>query len=997
MANQFTDTRIIECNRLHSEEALSKNNDNYSLWTNNLTDIITLDAGDRISVHGAMISERGAGQSDSIEIKGVNLGFEKTFNFVEVENKNASASINTGYAEISSNASSSIISIRDDTLNFALTYYQTANAHNYIQLPRRFWYKNGEKREDQWKSADSKGAGQTGYNIVIEYDKFCFKEEFHVLDQGNLETPVEGQRFYKHKNDNSRYTLMIRDNTYYAKSNASGNLGGFKDDSATTFPSSLGRSRDPENGVYNIYKELKSIVLPNGFNSPETIANSITRQLQKITEQKIYKDIRGTDGSIVPTSLTNTPLPIYRTIATETYKPFNVANIFRMINRGENEPLDYGVIESAFTEYMIQNASSGNASGFDYLSQYQIIGTLRPELYETGRKINYSYNSFHGENKPSGIFGTSINASWKSTTNLISLNQKYTKESVENLRDFIQAQEKYPEVWDFLKSDDNDYSGNDTIDNSRWIHMNRYSNASMTYNGSSATQIEEAMLGDSYYRFNDWNGSTEAIRKEAVGSLLLPISFDKEQKDIYYDYVENDGSDANNPMVIRGLYSYGCISSNAEGWIVLKTTDSNGAGSPLYTELLRMLGTNLTEVESGRKCGFDLHFTAPAMSYILPYAGYSPVAESYNASSTSAGTKTGDYVFDAIDYTADENYNGEMFVNKLYFGSDTPKLNWDGTNFSFSELHTPLNKGNFNNAGSVFSNSEPARDPDEAHIVYKINPVEQKNDWTPERKPYSNPETVVNASQTFYIDRLNKNLLPWEIYDSHTGIFIQDFNLTEIEWTNTLWDLLGFTYEQFNSPVNNRLIKTTNRNKNNLQILTTNAEINQGETKIYTQNGWGVPLYNNMMPMPVQYIMSNLAPPNRYPYYPPIAEQTQSNKIVAQRLPTRMIRGYYTIRSNIIEDAPFIGGKKNNTIMPIVSIVDKIHGDGDFYFQQESSLNFVVTKPLRLASLTCSIHDPDGSYAKTSEQNTILFKIQRDVNRTFISAQEFIDEQQQKK
>ena len=52
---------------------------------------------------------------------------------------------------------------------------------------------------------------------------------------------------------------------------------------------------------------------------------------------------------------------------------------------------------------------------------------------------------------------------------------------------------------------------------------------------------------------------------------------------------------------------------------------------------------------------------------------------------------------------------------------------------------------------------------------------------------------------------------------------------------------------------------------------------------------------------------------------------------------------------------------------------DKINGDGDFYFQQESSLVFTITKPLRLASLTCSIHDPDGSYARVSEQSTVLF------------------------
>ena len=36
-------------------------------------------------------------------------------------------------------ASESEIFIRDDTLNFVLQYFQTMNAHNYIQLPRNWW------------------------------------------------------------------------------------------------------------------------------------------------------------------------------------------------------------------------------------------------------------------------------------------------------------------------------------------------------------------------------------------------------------------------------------------------------------------------------------------------------------------------------------------------------------------------------------------------------------------------------------------------------------------------------------------------------------------------------------------------------------------------------------------------------------------------------------------------------------------------------------------
>ena len=36
MSNQYTDVRVIECGRLNSEQAMSGNDEDFSLWTNNL-------------------------------------------------------------------------------------------------------------------------------------------------------------------------------------------------------------------------------------------------------------------------------------------------------------------------------------------------------------------------------------------------------------------------------------------------------------------------------------------------------------------------------------------------------------------------------------------------------------------------------------------------------------------------------------------------------------------------------------------------------------------------------------------------------------------------------------------------------------------------------------------------------------------------------------------------------------------------------------------------
>ena len=962
--NQYTDIQVIECNRLHSEEAKSNNNENYALWTNNLQDIVHLNAGDKVSVQGAMISEKGAGQANSIEIKGINLGIRKTFNFTEIQYGNASDEIATGYDQITCNASSQDIDIRDDTLSFNQSYYQTATGHNYIHLPRKWWYKEGDTSAEQWRNGDSEDAGLSRHFVNFESDNFSFKRMYYVIDLTTGQ-PQPDQRLMKPRNDNKRYTLMMRDKSYFSLQ-ATNNLPPFNEG-----------QRDPENAIYRTYKELKQLTLPKGFNSPEFISTEITRQFQKINEEKIWKYGYTTAQPPRPALEYDTSVPFYRTIATESYKPFNVAHLFREINGS-----GYGEIQKTFEEYYLENASSTNASGWDYLSQYHLVGCDKPDLYETGRLINEVFAAF-GNNSYEGIGGSRLKYDWANNNNLITLDVAYKKDFCDKFKNFIDTQTKYPEIWDYFKDTDNQYSSSDTINNSRWVHINRWKNASMTYSDTDTN----AMLGNSYYKFFDW---TTDNRERVVNSLLLPIYYDSSQKDTFYEY----NASAKNPLIDENKFSYGCVSSNASGLVVIKATDNNGFGTPVYNELLSYaLGEPVpTSIEAGRKIGFDMHFNAPAMAWTLPYAGYSQKQTSFDNTNNPS---IGDYTLEPIDnWAVTTNFRkGYLFVNKLYFGADSAGLNWTGTNFTFSNLHTPLNKSqDIRNADPHYAGYDLKSDAGD--VVYKINPVDYFIDWTPDRKPYR-IDTVSSGNAS--IVPLNQNYLPWQIYDSSTGIFMGDFNLTETEWKNTLWDLLGFTYKQFNSKTNNRLIKTDNNNINDLQLITTNAEISPADSKIYVQNAFGANLYNNMMPMSMGFENLDYTDTNKLvPYYASIAQKTESNQIIAENLPTRMIRGYYTLRSNLLPQAPFIGGKINNTTMPIIGIVDKINGDGDFYFGSESSLEYTITKPLKLASISCSIHDPDGSYANVSEQSTILFKIQKNINVTFDVIEEIIQNQNKK-
>jgi len=949
MTTQYTDIKVVECNRLHSEEAKSNNNENFSLWTNNLQDIIHLDPGDKVSVHGAMISERGAGQSSSIEIKGVELGFKQTWNYINISGTNASSEVPGGYEQLSAISETKTISVRDDTGYFKISYYINMDGHNYIQLPRRWWFKP-TKRENNFNNFDDRVNYGMSLSDPFATDDYVLYDDFYQLGAppgyGDTLTGISGN-LSKVRNDNSRFTIMVRDNTYY---------------SFNTADSELPQQglRDPENAIYYMYEELKEINIEKGFNSPEYISEEITRQLQEVKSQDVF-ELRNAGDLAINGHRPGFPVPVYGTYSTETYKPFNCAGIYGIDTNVLND-----LPETYFNYYINANE---NGSGWEYLQNYHIVGCKRPELYTTGRLINL--NEIDGN---TGIFGTKLKHTYDGSFNAsaetigIVLNANYNASNISLYRDFILAQEKYPEVWKVFSDSRTPYNVNDTINNSRWFHMNRFKNASMT-----GTNLQAQLGWGGYLLPTGGNASSN------YNSVIVPFQYDPLQRDNSY----ND-----NPNEQLGEYAYGCFGKSKDGKIVIYPTNNNGSGSTLFNML-----NDGSVIEADRKCGYDLHFTAPGNAWCLPYSGFgqTPIDEDERGQ-------------DITEFQIARNSTNQVLGNykvktsdrrrQLYLGADEPTLKWDGTHFSFSQLHTALYRGNNAFADNPFTDLPTDVDTQAKEKVFKIHPKEQFEDWTPARMPYVEDVNITidrNGSDHLYqTHEFNSNLEPWTIYDAQCGINIEDFGLNEIQWTGTLWDLLGFSYKQFHSSTNNRLKRIDNSNLNDLSVITTNAKVLNEKTQGFSQNLWEVPLFNNMMPL----VASLLDRHGNFEvvHFPEIVVEAESVDIVADNLPTRMIRGYYTIRSNLLSNTPFIGGKVNNTIMPIIGVVDKINGDGDFYFGTESSLEFTITKPLRLASLTCSIHDPDGSYANTSEQNTILFKIQKNKIVSFNVVEDIIQQ-----
>ena len=315
--NNFTDIKIIEANRLHSEEAKSGNNENYSLWTNNLQDILHLEPNDKVSVYGSFISERGAGQSTSIEIKGVELGEFHNFSYINLSktldgDDRIDDNLPSGGSKIKTEIYKNIpYAIRDDTLRFTMSYYMVANTQNCLHLPRRWMFNITTNASQNFVVADnSTSQGATLTKPLVSNASSGTKVYSQTNAFYDCIPGAGGEILQKPKNDNARYTVMVRDKTYFTQA-------GIDADGGSPLPDQ--DLRDPEAGTYYPLHELKEITIPSGFNSADYIATEITRQLQAITR----------DETLYQRDATNESYPIYvsKILESQTYKVFNTGSV----------------------------------------------------------------------------------------------------------------------------------------------------------------------------------------------------------------------------------------------------------------------------------------------------------------------------------------------------------------------------------------------------------------------------------------------------------------------------------------------------------------------------------------------------------------------------------------------------------------------------------------------------------------------------------------------
>jgi hypothetical protein len=618
----------------------------------------------------------------------------------------------------------------------------------------------------------------------------------------------------------------------------------------------------------------------------------------------------------------------------------------------------------------------------------------RPEIFEKGRLlVNTDTQSTEDSltfvtapiNKlpvPSnGIYDIQTNIDWDH----VGITGKRT---LDELKDLFDAEQLYPELFDYFRNNVSGYEFKISIEKKRFLHINPPDNASGIFGCD-----EMVFPGD----------TAVSASLSGSGSLPLWINFNPAQKN-NTDY-EKDGQNASN---MCGGFAYRKRLTDNRVVIVLQ--------SDWLNEVDTYWDTSASQIGFGRKIGFDRHFSAYGTSCIGLYNGKTLVnyTDLEGIDIRDSATNTSNIVARAsqeqfTDLGGETYFTGYDQSPYLYLGSPEPLVNFDTTlnRFTISDLYSPEFTGNFINAGETFESNPYSPSDDPGTKVYFINKRLRANSFCPDMVPYEHsrfiPYTDQDGRGYGFTSRtylaFNNNLETNTIYDQHSGISWDTFGSDRKNWNNnSLLGLLGFDYDALHpeAPDNYQKFISFSTQTPNLGSLVTNAKETSTDVVSRPQNVTENPLYNYTLTTAgginpntlLQDLRSGFPSRTMYGYnltqrtnIPAIVvENAESIQIRASNLPKKTTRPYYLIRSNIIQQNNFMAGE--GQILPVIGLVNKINGYADFFSTDGDGTEFTVTKSFVLTNITTSIHQPDGRLAQVDDNSAVIYKITKNKSLT---------------
>ena len=367
------------------------------------------------------------------------------------------------------------------------------------------------------------------------------------------------------------------------------------------------------------------------------------------------------------------------------------------------------------------------------------------------------------------------------------------------------------------------------------------------------------------------------------------------------------------------------------------------------------------------------------------------------------------------EYFNVQNYN----LGRIGYiiGAPDFKISYDSVSngFSLNNLHQPFRPPTHDvmsnpiaNAGTeCISIKNLARNPDQFDVAH------QGGDPNVRAKTYSTllrPITRIGGASIHNFSQLTAQRLGDVDVDTGSNATFPMYFSTEVKakqaWKTTIWNKLGFTYEQLNSPehmelhteYNNPASRlpgiTTDANYDGSLLVSISAQFNPNETAPTFGGSKSVPTRG----MQVFNEIDIATPFNlRADQYPNVKESlyssdmsmytgslfhggatqihvsTTSRSIIARNLPTLSIYGYYIITGDIVSSQDDIVKEGDN--LPILGIVPKSSLSNQDFFAVNNEIEHILTVDKKVGSIKIQILNPDLTPPELEENSSVVIRI----------------------
>jgi len=1038
-STDFVNIQLLECNRKFSQEVQGGNqtaDDSKARFTNRVKET-KINIGDKISVANVFANQRGA-SSEVIQFDGVAVNtdhtqeYTKTLPFGDYGVQGSPSG--RSYTKTTNFQVTTIP--QDNQASILYNFYKNKNGENHITLPRSWcgsnievakkprteWtplypddedggtisvdYKSWREKKETTQDTIQKHSGipknftnqsgvATNFYVPLsqllsaDWKQVSFVNENQGAVQNNSVIPasrVDNSRYMLFRIQDKNANMINADNPSAPQDPVTYNIHGGQNRNAVyyEFPTDdtdYYNSKDPAiDFIYLPYTEILQLEVGRGYLAPVNVADRLTQQLtEEIDRSEIQKTI-GTAGNTFTETLT-------ATTETPTMKPFPCGSC-------SDWSEDYYYKNR---DYQTTDTKEQKRRAMQYVSNYEIVGFKRPEIVKAIR--NNSQNV--------GLFQPASHFVRQSLLKVVSANQPALETSIPwsqmnllAMKEIFDAQALYDELWDW---NNNDFLNQSSDDNTKVFYRDYVKKTNSRYMNFQATndsnQADAGVLGSDMY-VESLTAQDPAHPKDHISNVLW-IDYDPSTADFYEDTYQ------------QTKLNYGFATkykhSDGKDYILIHVNGSiNGIGGGKYLPdyLFSQFDGGGAQIPLGNKIGFDFHFSAFGHgNSIALYSGY--LDWYYNSLNIIPPTLLN--ADNDVQYQARGKWdktgavaNKDLYritgnIRQVYVGSNSPLINFNETasRFEISNLHSSEYIGNNECAGSNIKDHAIASVPDFMNAVYKLNKRSNFFNFCPDLNPYTmiwkRSDTSNKETTPVLISDISPYLDKYHPYDSNSGITMLDwgYNLVESSdryrkntWNEGIWSKLGYeqkdlvydgldiTFEK------NYNFKFTNLNINQSKALTTNAIISINDAPNYVANVFGNSIMNYQLPLSSYlYGMDGAVPP----FDPAINIVQTSSVLQASLFPKKMENGFFCIRSNIIPNTQYSGSKYGGTELNVVAVCNKENAESDFYFSENSQMEFTATKPFVISEITTSIHKPNQELADLDDNSCVIYKIEKNI------------------